>query len=100
MLLVVWEYKVGPEHSEEFEAFYRPDGPWVDLFHRTPGYVSTTLMRDIRDPLRYLISDRWSSLEAYEHFRAEHATAYAALEERGRRLYLKENEVGRFDFLD
>ena len=99
MLLVVWEYKVHPELAEEFEAMYRPDGDWVELFHRSPGFVSTTLMRDIRDPLRYLISDRWSSLAAYEHFRAEHAAAYEVLNARGRRLYRNEGEVGRFDFL-
>jgi len=99
MLLVVWEYRVNPEHVEEFEAMYRPDGPWVELFHRSPGFVSTTLMRDIRGGQRYMVSDRWSSLEAYEHFRAEHAEAYAALDARGRRLYQSENEVGRFDFL-
>lgn len=100
MLLIVWEYAVRPGANEEFESLYRPDGAWVELFRHSPGFVSTTLMKDTRNPQRYLVSDRWTSFEAYEALRREHDTAYRALDERGRRLYGAEHEVGRFTFLD
>ncbi len=100
MLLLLWEYQVHPEQREEFEALYRPDGLWVALFRRSPGYVSTTLLQDLNDPNRFLVSDRWASVEAYEHLREQHAGDYRALDERGRRLYRAEKEVGRFAFRD
>ena len=45
MLLVVWEYRTKPERSEEFESFYRPDGPWGALMRQSPAFVSITLMQ-------------------------------------------------------
>ena len=100
MLVLVWEYRVRPERTEEFEAFYRPDGPWGELFRGAPGFVSVTLMKDLNDGLRFLVADRWTSETLYEEFKREHAAEYADLSGRGRRLYERETELGRFDFLD
>lgn len=100
MLVVVWEYRARPERVEEFESFYRPDGPWVELFRRSPAFISTTLMKDLRDPLRFMVADRWTSEMLYEEFKREHAGPYDELTARGRRLHDREVEVGRFDFLD
>ena len=100
MLVIVWEYRAKPERVEDFESFYRPDGPWVKLFHEAPGFVSVTLMKDLRVPGRYLIADRWTSETTYEQFKHAHAQRYAELSERGARLWQSESEVGRFDFVD
>jgi hypothetical protein len=100
MLVVVWEYRARPERVEEFESFYRPDGPWVELFRRSPAFISTTLMKDLRDPLRFMVADRWTSERLYEEFKREFAGPYDELTARGRRLHDREAEVGRFDFLD
>jgi quinol monooxygenase YgiN len=100
MLVVVWEYRAKPERADEFESFYRPDGPWGELFRDSPAFVSTTLMKDLRDPLRFMVADRWTSETVYEEFKRERTAAWQALSERGRRLYARETEVGRFDFLD
>jgi quinol monooxygenase YgiN len=100
MLVVVWEYRAKPERVDEFESFYRPDGPWAELFRQSPAFVSTTLMKDVRDPGRYMVADRWTSEVVYEEFKRACGEAYHALTERGARLYQQEREVGRFDFLD
>ena len=100
MLLLLWEYRVRPERTEEFEALYRPDGPWGDLFRNAPGFVSVTLLKDFNDKTRFLVADRWTSESAYESFRRSHGAEYADLSARGRRLYERETEVGRFDFLE
>ncbi len=100
MLVVVWEYRARPERVEEFESYYRPDGPWGDLFRECPGYISTTLMKDLRDPLRFVVADRWTSEAVYEEFKRGVAARYEELSARGRRLYEREHEIGRFDFLD
>ena len=100
MLVVVWEYRARPERVEEFESFYRPDGPWGELFRRSPAFVSTTLMKDLKDSRRFMVADRWTSEIVYEEFKRERAEEYRALSERGARLYEREMEIGRFDLLD
>jgi len=100
MLVIVWEYRVQPGRVEEFESCYRPDGPWTRLFRESPAFISTTLMKDLRDPLRFMVADRWTSETLYEEFRRAVAARYEALSDRTRPLYEREVEIGRFDFLD
>ena len=100
MLVVVWEYRVKAERVGEFESFYRPDGPWGELFRGSPAFISTTLMRDLRNSRRFMVADRWTSETVYEEFKRERVADWESLSERGRRLYDQESEVGRFDFLD
>jgi heme-degrading monooxygenase HmoA len=100
MLLIVWEYMARPDRLEEFESLYRPDGPWVELFRKSPGFVSTTLMHDVHDRHRYVIADRWSSEESYEAFKREFAADYTSLTERGERLHRAEHLIGRFEFME
>jgi len=100
MLVIVWEYEVKSDRIEDFESFYRPDGPWTGLFRGSPAFLSTTLMRDLRKPGRYMVADRWMSESMYEEFKLEHQQAYDKLHERGHRFINIETEVGRFDFLE
>jgi heme-degrading monooxygenase HmoA len=100
MLVIVWEYMARPDRLDEFEALYRPDGPWVELFKRSPGFMSTTLMRDVNDAHRFVIADRWSSGESYEAFKREFAADFTALSERGERLHRAEHLIGRFEFVE
>ncbi|MBI1799164.1 MAG: antibiotic biosynthesis monooxygenase [Candidatus Eisenbacteria bacterium] len=100
MLVIVWEYRVKRDRVEEFETLYRPDGAWGDLFREAAGFVSVTLMKDLSDPARFVVADRWTSLAAYENFKRERAAEYAALSERGHRWIERESEIGRFDFVD
>ncbi len=99
MLVIVWEFLVRPDRVEEFEDLYREDGAWAELFRESPGFVSTTLMRDIRDAKRYMVADRWTSEEMFEEFLRTHREPYDELDRRCRRLTERETEIGRFDFL-
>ncbi len=100
MLVIVWEYMARPDRLAEFESLYRPDGPWVELFKKSPGFVSTTLMRDVRDAHRFVIADRWMSEASYEAFKLEFAPEYESLTTRGARLHRAEHLIGRFDFVE
>jgi len=100
MLVIVWEYMARPDRLDEFETLYRPDGPWVELFKRSPGFVSTTLMRDVRDQHRFMIADRWMSEESYEAFKHDFAAEYQQLSLQGERVHRAEHEIGRFDFVE
>ncbi|NOT32825.1 MAG: hypothetical protein HOP12_01510 [Candidatus Eisenbacteria bacterium] len=99
MLVIVWEFVVKPERSEDFESLYREDGAWAELFRESPGFVSTTLMKDLKLPLRYMVADRWTSEEAFEEFKRSHAERYQALDLRCQRFTERETELGRFDFV-
>jgi len=99
MLVILYEFVAKPDRIADFETLYAGDGAWAELFRRSPGFVSTTLMRDTHDPRRYLVADRWTSAETFEDFKRTHATAYDTLDERCRRLIERETLVGRFDFL-
>ena len=100
MLVIVWEYMARKDRLEEFETLYRPDGAWVELFRKSPGFVSTTLMRDVRDRLRYIIADRWTSEESYEAFKLDFAAEYQELSRQGERVHRAEHLIGRFDFVE
>jgi quinol monooxygenase YgiN len=100
MLVVVWEYRARADRVDEFESFYRPDGPWGTLFRESPAFVSVTLMKDLRDPQRFMVADRWTSELMYEAYKHERAAEWKDLSERGARLYEREHEFGRFDFID
>jgi heme-degrading monooxygenase HmoA len=98
--VIVWEYGVKPDRIDDFESFYRPDGPWTRLFRAHPGFVSTTLMKDLRSSRRYVVADRWTSEKLYDEFKKKAEAAYDDLTARGHRLIDKEKELGRFDFVE
>ena len=100
MLVVVWEYMARPDRLEAFETLYRSDGAWVELFRRSPGFVSTTLMRDLKDRHRFMIADRWTSEAAYAAFQRAFATEYERLSQQGERVYRAEHLIGRFDLVE
>lgn len=100
MIVIVWEYMAREDRVEEFEALHRPDGAWVELLRRSPGFVSTTLMHDTRDPLRYVIADRWMSEAAHESFKRDFTPEYQELTDRAARTHRAEHLIGRFDFVE
>lgn len=92
----VWEYRVEADRRTAFEQAYGPQGPWVALFRRAPGYVRTDLLHDRADPARYLSIDHWRSLEDYQAFRASFAAEYAAIDRECDALTTHEQALGEF----
>jgi len=92
----LWEFIVEPEHAKEFERQYGPQGSWVELFRRAPGYVETLLLRDSANPCRFVTIDRWKNAEAYREFRATFSRQYADLDARCERLTTRETLLGEF----
>jgi heme-degrading monooxygenase HmoA len=97
MHTVLWSYRVVPGREAEFEALYRGDGDWAELFRHDPAYLGTELLRDTADGSRYLTIDRWHSRAAYETFLGSATTAYAALDRRGDAVTLEETRLGAID---
>jgi heme-degrading monooxygenase HmoA len=80
MYVILWEFRPAPGREPEFEQAYGPDGRWIQLFRRTPGYLGSELLHDAEDFNRYLTLDRWESPEAYERFRVARGADYEALD--------------------
>jgi len=97
MYVYVWEFIVPHEHAAAFERAYGPDGDWVQLFRRAPGYVRTDLLRDFARPGRYLTIDTWESRGHWEEFRARFAAEFEALDAKCEGWTISETEIGRFE---
>lgn len=94
MYVIIWEFKAKEGCETEFEELYGPQGEWVQLFRRGEGYLGTELLRDTAQARRYLILDRWVSVEAYEVFRSLWKNEYKTLDARGETLTAREAWVG------
>ena len=97
--VVVWEFWVRAGEEARFEEIYGSQGAWARLFVADPEYAGTRLVRDVREPLRYLTLDFWDSREAHERFRERHAAEYQAIDAKCESLTEGENEVGCFSGL-
>ncbi len=93
----VWEFRIRADRRAEFERHYGPDGTWVALFRRGDGYLGTQLLKDRKDPLRYLTIDRWSSAKACRAFRQKFAGPYASLDRDCANLTASELPLGEYD---
>jgi heme-degrading monooxygenase HmoA len=94
--IYLWSYRVPPQTADEFLRLYGPEGRWVRLFRRAPGYLGTHLYRDRNDGDRYLTIDRWESEEAFRTFRARFANEFERLDSEGECLTLEETPLGEF----
>ena len=97
MYWVVWSYDVKPDQVRAFERAYGPDGDWVRLFRRAPGYAGTELRRESDDALRYLTIDRWNRRADYQRFRDMFRAEYGLLDARCGSLTEYEKKVGDFE---
>ena len=95
--LIIWEFRVRAGMEGRFEEAYGTQGDWAQFFTRGAGYVRTELNHDLKDGRRYLSLDFWVSREAYENFRRQHASEYAALDQQFEELTEKELEIGKFE---
>jgi hypothetical protein len=80
MIEIACEFVVKEEARGQFELAFGPGGAWSKLFARCPGFRGTTVLRDTKDPRRYLTIDLWDTVAQREQMLAEHKTEYSDLE--------------------
>ncbi len=95
MIALVFVYEVS--ERAEFERVYGPDGEWAQLFRSGRGYVGTELLRDIEQPGRYLVVDRWESADAYNAFVEAHRDEYMRRVDETSFRYVQELRLGTFE---
>jgi heme-degrading monooxygenase HmoA len=81
---------------ESFEAAYGPDGEWSRFFRGARGYVGTELLRDVEQPGRYVVIDRWESADTYNDFIEAHRDEYMRREDEMTFHYVQELRFGTF----
>jgi heme-degrading monooxygenase HmoA len=95
MIALVFSYEV--RDTEHFESVYGPEGDWATFFKDARGYIGTELLRDLEQPGRYLVVDRWESAEAYNAFANEHREEYMRRVDDTRFMYEQELRWGTFE---
>jgi heme-degrading monooxygenase HmoA len=95
VLALVFVYEV--REPEEFEQAYGPEGQWAQFFRGGRGYVGTELLRDVEQPGRYLLVDRWDSRDDYNAFVEEHRQEYMRRVDESVFLYEQELRFGTFE---
>jgi len=93
---ILWRFAVAQARRAEFEAAYGPDGPWAELFGKAEGFIGVELLRSAEEEGSYLTIDRWTTREAFEAFRRNFASEYAALDRRLGGLAATETRIGAF----
>lgn len=99
MVEIIREFIVKEEARGRFELMYGPGGAWGGLFAPCTGYRGSTLLRDVRDPRRYLAVDFWETESQCERALAERAAEYAELEATLAEWIESKAEMGAFRVL-
>ena len=95
MLALVFSYDV--RDAAAFEQAYGPEGEWAQFFRSGRGYVGTELLHDVEEPDRYLVIDRWESIDAYNAFVELHREEYMRRVDETAYLYDQELRFGTFE---
>ena len=95
--VLLWEFEVAPHAAAAFRRAYGPEGAWVALFRRAPGYVETRLLEDRERPGRFVTLDRWRDEGAWNAFRERFAAEYEALDAAGEGWTEAERRIGAFE---
>jgi hypothetical protein len=77
---IVCEVIVKEENRGQFELAYGPGGAWSKLFAQCPGFRGTTLLRDTKNPRRYLTIDLWDTEAQWLQALLERRDDYSGLE--------------------
>lgn len=100
MVAVVWNIEITPDHSEEFERFYGADGEWTALSRRSRSFLGSSFLRDLANPVRYLLVEYWSEMVVYEKHLADFGKEVGSLEQERSRFVVRMEALGVFSALD
>lgn len=95
MLALLFSYEA--RDPDAFERAHGPEGDWARFFRRGEGYVGTELLRDVENPGRYLVVDRWRSREDYQAFLEQHREEFMRRVDDSAFLYDSELRFGTFE---
>ena len=80
MIEIVSEFLVKEEARVQFELAYGPGGAWSKLFARCPGFRGTIVLRDTKNPRRYMAIELWDTEAQREQVLSERKAEHSNLE--------------------
>jgi heme-degrading monooxygenase HmoA len=95
VIALVFSYEA--REPAEFERVYGPEGEWASFFRGARGYVGTELLRDVEQPGRYVVIDRWESEDAYGDFLEAHRDEIMRRSDESAFHHLQELRLGTFE---
>ena len=95
--VVLWRFRVRPEHAGRFERAYGPMGDWAKLFGACKGFLGMELVREASVPGVYVTIDRWRAASDYDAMLRENVGTYTRLDEECAALTLTEEKLGAFE---
>jgi heme-degrading monooxygenase HmoA len=95
LIAIVFRYEA--RDADDFKRAYGPEGEWAQFFRQGQGYIGTELLNDVEEPERFLVIDRWESIEAYNGFIAERQEEYLRRSDETRFYYVQELRFGTFE---
>jgi heme-degrading monooxygenase HmoA len=95
MIALVFVYDV--HDTAAFEQAYGAEGEWAQFFRQGRGYVGTELLRDLEQPGRYVVVDRWESSDLYNAFVNDRREEYMRRVDESAYLYDQELRFGTFE---
>jgi heme-degrading monooxygenase HmoA len=97
VLVIAIVFRYDARDPAEFEQAYGPEGDWAGFFSQGEGYIGTELLRDVDEPDRYLVIDRWQSIEAYNAFVSEHQAEHLRRSDESTFYHRQELRFGTFE---
>lgn len=97
MIQVVWQFIVKERTVDRFLQAYGPDGAWSRLFREHPGFLGTTLLRDVANPRRFLTIDAWETPSHRDRMLSLARDEYSSLDDLFAGLTESEVEIGVFE---
>jgi hypothetical protein len=95
---ILWRYRVRSGHRARFQRAYGPRGPWVRLFRRAPGYLSTRLLADPAHRDVFFTLDFWRSVRAQRAALRRFRIEYRAIDAACARLTVREEKLAAWQF--
>lgn len=95
----IWEFIIADDEIDVFWQTYGPEGPWIQLFKRSSGFVRTELIRDRSEPHRFVTIDYWESAAEYDRFMEDFRSEYETLDAAASGLASSERLIGHFSIL-
>jgi heme-degrading monooxygenase HmoA len=95
MLALLFSYEA--RDPAEFERAYGPDGDWAEFFRGGAGFIGSELLRDVENPGRYVVIDRWESRDAYQAFIDAHRDEFMQRVDDTAVYYDQELRFGTFE---
>ena len=97
MIYVLWQFRAKPDKVDEFERDYGPDGVWAQLFHKSPQYERSVLLRDPTQEASYVVIDIWQDEASYHAFKKDFRDEYERIDRQCEALTVEEKPLAILD---